>query len=305
MRRLTLVAALAAAGALLLGACGDDDSDDTDAADTTATPSDTTASETTASSGGDAAACAEGKTLEAGTLTIATGNPAFPPYVIDDAPETGEGFEAAVALAVAREMGFEGDAVSWVRTGFDEAIQPGQKNFDFNLQQFSITDERKQTVSFSDPYYSANQAIVGLSDSSAAGATTMEDLKSLKFGAQTGTTSLQFITDVIQPDQEPFAYDDNVGAKAALEANQIDAIVVDLPTAFYITAVEIEGTTVIGQFPASAGGTTDDFGLLFDLDNPLVECANIALATLKESGELATIEQTWMSDYTDAPLISV
>lgn len=305
MRRLTLVAALAAAGALLLGACGDDDSDDTDAADTTATPSDSTASETTASSGGDAAACAEGKTLEAGTLTIATGNPAFPPYVIDDAPETGEGFEAAVALAVAREMGFEGDAVSWVRTGFDEAIQPGQKNFDFNLQQFSITDERKQTVSFSDPYYSANQAIVGLSDSSAAGATTMEDLKSLKFGAQTGTTSLQFITDVIQPDQEPFAYDDNVGAKAALEANQIDAIVVDLPTAFYITAVEIEGTTVIGQFPASAGGTTDDFGLLFDLDNPLVECANIALATLKESGELATIEQTWMSDYTDAPLISV
>lgn len=301
MRRLTLVASLAVTAALLVSACGDDDDSDAGSSDTTAASSDTTA----AAGGGDAAACAEGKTLEDGVLTIATGNPAFPPYVIDDAPESGEGFEAAVALAVAREMGFEGDAVTWVRTGFDEAIQPGQKNFDFNLQQFSITDERKQTVSFSDPYYSANQAIVGFSDSSAVGATSVEELQGLKFGAQTGTTSLQFITDVIQPEQDPFAYDDNVGAKAALEANQIDAIVVDLPTAFYITAVEIEGTQVIGQFPAAAGGTTDDFGLLFDLDNPLVECANIALATLRDSGELADIEQTWMSDNAGAPIISV
>lgn len=309
MRRPTrLLASLAVAGALLLSACGDDDSGDSgDSGDTAATDATTGATESSAVGGeaGDAAACAEGKTLEDGTLTIATANPAFPPYVIDDAPETGEGFEAAVALAVARELGFEGDAVTWVRTGFDEAIQPGAKNFDFNLQQFSITDERKQTVSFSDPYYSANQAIVGFSDSSAIGATSVSELQGLKLGAQAGTTSLQFIIDVIQPEQEPFAYDDNTGAKAALEANQIDAIVVDLPTAFYITAVEIEGTEVIGQFPASAGGTTDDFGLLFDLDNPLVECANLALATLRESGELATIEQTWMSDYTDAPVITV
>ena len=225
--------------------------------------------------------------------------------MIDDAPESGEGFEAAVAMAVARELGFEGDAVTWVRTGFDEAIQPGAKNFDFNLQQFSITDERKQTVDFSDPYYVSNQAIVGFEDSAAIGATTVADLKGLKFGAQAGTTSLEFITEVIQPDEEPFAYDDNVGAKAALEANQIDAIVVDLPTAFYITAAEIEGTQVIGQFPAEAGGTTDEFGLLFDKDNPLVECANLALAALTESGELATIEQTWMSDNAGAPVISV
>ncbi|HEY5874737.1 MAG TPA: ABC transporter substrate-binding protein [Ilumatobacteraceae bacterium] len=312
MKRFVATTSLLLGIALLAAACGDDDDTDepaaTDATETTATGS---AAETTAApaaptgASGDAAACADGKTLEDGTLTIATGNPAFPPYVIDDAPETGEGFEAAVAMAVARELGFEGDAVTWVRTGFDEAIQPGAKNFDFNLQQFSITDERKQTVDFSDPYYVSNQAVVGFEDSAAVGATTVADLKGLKFGAQAGTTSLEFITEVIQPDEEPFAYDDNVGAKAALEANQIDAIVVDLPTAFFITAVEIEGTQVIGQFPAEAGGTTDEFGLLFDKGNPLVECANLALAALTASGELATIEQTWMSDNAGAPVISV
>ncbi|MGD9704500.1 MAG: ABC transporter substrate-binding protein [Acidimicrobiia bacterium] len=302
MKRLVSTTSLVIGIALLAAACGGDDD--------TSEPAATDVAETTVAGGsggetGDAASCAEGKTLEDGTLTIATANPAFPPYVLDDAPESGEGFESAVALAVARELGFEGDTVTWVRTGFDEAIQPGAKNFDFNLQQFSITDERKQTVDFSDPYYISNQAIVGFADSAAVGATTVADLQGLKFGAQAGTTSLEFITDVIKPDAEPFAYDDNVGAKAALEANQIDAIVVDLPTAFYITAVEIEGTQVIGQFPAEAGGTTDEFGLLFDKGNPLVECANLALATLKDSGELDTIEQTWMSDNAGAPVISV
>lgn len=312
MKRFVATTSLVISMALVAAACGDDDDTDAPAAtDATETTAAGAAAETTAAGGapadasGEAAACAEGKTLEDGTLTIATGNPAFPPYVIDDAPESGEGFEAAVAMAVARELGFEGDAVTWVRTGFDEAIQPGAKNFDFNLQQFSITDERKQTVDFSDPYYISNQAIVGFEDSAAIGATTVADLQGLKFGAQAGTTSLEFITEVIQPDEEPFAYDDNVGAKAALEANQIDAIVVDLPTAFYITAAEIEGTQVIGQFPAEAGGTTDEFGLLFDKGNPLVECANLALAALTESGELATIEQTWMSDNAGAPVISV
>ncbi len=305
MKRFGATTSLVIAMALVAAACGDDDDTDATAAtDATATTA-TTAAGDAAGAAGSAADCAEGKTLEDGTLTIATANPAFPPYVIDDAPESGEGFEAAVALAVAGELGFEGDSVTWVRTGFDEAIQPGAKNFDFNLQQFSITDERKQTVDFSDPYFVSNQAIVGFDDSPAVGATTVADLKGLKFGAQAGTTSLEFITDVIQPDAEPFVYDDNVGAKAALEANQIDAIVVDLPTAFFITAVEIEGTVVIGQFPAEAGGTTDEFGLLFDKGNPLVECANLALAALKESGELDTIEQTWMSDNAGAPVISV
>ncbi|MEY2995775.1 MAG: hypothetical protein RLZZ39_600, partial [Actinomycetota bacterium] len=191
------------------------------------------------------------------------------------------------------------------RTTFDEAIQPGAKNFDFNVQQYSITPERAETISFSDPYYMTNQALVALDGSPAIGASTTADLVDVKFGAQAGTTSLSFITDVIAPSSEPFVYDDNAGAKAALEAGQIDAIVVDLPTAFYIAAVEIDGASVVGQFPADAGGTTDEFGFVFEKDNALVGCVNAALASLKNSGELASIEQQWLSDKTGAPVISV
>jgi len=192
-----------------------------------------------------------------------------------------------------------------VRTSFDEAIQPGVKNFDFNLQQYSITDERKQTVSFSDPYYSTNQAIVGFADSPAANATTLAEVRGLKFGVQSGTTSLEFVNTVIQPTLDIYVYDDNAAAKAALEAKQIDAIVVDLPTAFYISAVEIEGSKVIGQFPAGEGTAADQLGLLFDLNNPLVDCANAALQAIKDSGALAAIQQTWLSDKISAPVISL
>jgi polar amino acid transport system substrate-binding protein len=244
-------------------------------------------------------------TIESGKLTIATGTPAFEPWVVGDAPESGEGFEAAVAYAVAGELGYTNENVVWVRTGFDEAIQPGAKNFDFNLQQYSITEERKATVSFSDPYYSTNQAVVGFADSPVASATKVSELKELKFGAQSGTTSLDFINNVIKPTNEPFVYDDNAGAKAALEAKQIDAIVVDLPTAFYISAVEIEGSKVIGQFPLSDAVAADNFGLLFDKDNKLADCVNTALGALKESGKLAEIEKTWLADKTNAPVISL
>ena len=244
-------------------------------------------------------------TIESGKLTIATGTPAYEPWVVGDAPETGEGFEAAVAYAVAGELGYTNENVVWVRTGFDEAIQPGAKNFDFNLQQYSITAERKATVSFSEPYYSTNQAVVGFADSPVASATKVSELKELKFGAQSGTTSLDFINNVIKPTNEPFVYDDNAGAKAALEAKQIDAIVVDLPTAFYISAVEIEGSKVIGQFPLSDAVSADNFGLLFDKDNKLVDCVNTALGALKESGKLAEIEKTWLADKTNAPIITL
>ena len=208
-------------------------------------------------------------------------------------------------MAIAAELGYEGESVVWVRTTFDEAIAPGEKNFDFNMQQYSITPEREETISFSNPYYSSNQAIVALADSPAEGATTVADLADVKFGAQAGTTSLTFINEIIKPTNEAFVYDDNAGAKAALEAGQIDAIVVDLPTGLYISAVEIEGTSVIGQFPGSAGGLTDDFGAVFTKDSPLVACVNTALAALKESGELAKIEQTWLSDNAGVPVISV
>jgi len=286
--RKSLIGLLAVAG-LTLSACGGGSE----------------SSDTTAAAGTSGNECTTGKTLAEGKLTIGTGNPAFSPWVENDAPESAEGFEAAVAYAVATQLGFSTENVAWVRTGFDEAIQPGAKNFDFNLQQYSITDERKQTVSFSDPYYTTNQAIVGYADSAAASATTVAELQGLKFGVQSGTTSLEFLNTVVMPTNEPYVYDDNAAAKAALEAKQIDAIVVDLPTAFYISAVEIEGTKVIGQFPAGEGTVADQFGLVFDLDSPLVECVNVALAALKESGELATIEQTWLSDKTSAPVISL
>ena len=286
--RKSLIGLLAVAG-LTLSACGGS----------------STTSDTTAAAGTSGNECTAGKTLAEGTLTIGTGNPAFSPWVENDAPESAEGFEAAVAYAVATQLGFSTENVAWVRTSFDEAIQPGAKSFDFNLQQYSITDERKQTVSFSDPYYTTNQAIVGYSDSAAASATTVAELQGLKFGVQSGTTSLEFLNTVVMPTNEPYVYDDNAAAKAALEAKQIDAIVVDLPTAFYISAVEIEGTKVIGQFPAGEGTVADQFGLVFDLDSPLVECVNVALAALKDSGELAAIEQTWLSDKTSAPVISL
>ncbi len=283
IRRLSM--ALAATSLLTLAACGGDDSSSSSAEGT--------------STESDCSTIAEGK------LTIGTGSPAFSPWVENDAPESGEGFEAAVGMAIAAELGYEGENVVWVRTTFDEAIAPGEKNFDFNMQQYSITPEREETISFSDPYYSSNQAIVALADSPAEGATTVADLVDVKFGAQAGTTSLTFINEIIKPTNEPFVYDDNAGAKAALEAGQIDAIVVDLPTALYISAVEIEGTSVVGQFPGSAGGLTDDFGAVFTKDSPLVACVNTALAALKESGELAKIEQTWLSDNAGVPVISV
>ena len=283
IRRLSM--ALAATSLIALTACGGDDS--------------------SSSSAEGAATESDCSTITEGTLTIGTGSPAFSPWVENDAPESGEGFEAAVGMAIAAELGYEGENVVWVRTTFDEAIAPGEKNFDFNMQQYSITPEREETISFSDPYYSSNQAIVALADSPAEGATTVADLVDVKFGAQAGTTSLTFINEIIKPTNEPFVYDDNAGAKAALEAGQIDAIVVDLPTALYISAVEIEGTSVVGQFPGSAGGLTDDFGAVFTKDSPLVACVNTALAALKESGELAKIEQTWLSDNAGVPVISV
>ena len=199
----------------------------------------------------DPAACAEGLTLEEGVLTVATGEPAFPPYVIDDDPTSGEGFEAAVAYAVAGQLGFADEDVEWVRTPFEAAIQPGPKDFDFNLQQYSITPERLEVVSFSVPYYTSTQAIVATADSPAAGATTLPDLQALRLGVAAGTTSLEFVEDVIQPDDDAQVFNDNADAVQALTTQQVDGLVVDLPTALFLAAVEIEDGVVVGQFPPS------------------------------------------------------
>lgn len=301
--------------ASLLAACGDDDDDIASTGDPSTTGTDesttTTAADTTEGteatddeSAGAAAACVTDDMLvSAGELTIGTDTPAFPPWFVDDDPSNGEGFESAVAYAVADELGL-GDAVTWTVVPFNNAFAPGAKDFDFDINQVSITEERDGAVDFSDGYYDVNQALVGYEDSDAVGATTVADLQGLKLGAQVGTTSLDFITEVIQPTEEPFVYNDNNGAKAALDAGQIDGIVLDLPTAFYVSAVEIEGTAVIGQFP-SVGDAPEQFGMVFEEGNPLRDCVNEALAALDEQGELDAIEQEWLADATGAPVIAV
>jgi len=241
------------------------------------------------------------ETLTAGKLTIGTGLPAYYPWVLDDTPESGEGFESAVAYAVAAELGFAPEDVVWVRTTFEEAIQPGPKSFDFNLQQYSITEERKASVDFSSPYYYTAQTVITVAGSAAEGVTDLADLKDLLIGAQTGTTSLKAIEEIIQPNGGAQVFNSNDDAKAALANGQVDAIVVDLPTAFYLTAVELDGGLILGQLDGAEAG--DSFGLVLDKDSPLTEAVTAAVDALRESGKLAEIEQEWLADYVGAPVL--
>ena len=241
------------------------------------------------------------ETITAGKLTIGTGLPAYYPWVVDDNPESGEGFEAAVAYAVAEELGFAPEDVVWVRTTFEEAIQPGPKNFDFNLQQYSITEERKASVDFSSPYYYTAQTVITVAGSAAEGVTDLAGLKGLLIGAQTGTTSLKAIEDIIQPTAGAQVFNSNDDAKAALANGQVDAIVVDLPTAFYLTAVELDGGMILGQLEGAEAG--DTFGLVLDKGSPITAAVTAAVDALRENGKLAEIEKTWLADYANAPVL--
>jgi polar amino acid transport system substrate-binding protein len=279
--------ALVAASALFLSACS--------SSSETAESAAPTAAETTASTCSPESL----QTLTSGKLAIGTGEPAYYPWVIDDAPESGAGFEAAVAYAVATELGYAAEDVSWVRTTFDGAITPGAKDFDFNLQQFSITEERKAAVDFSSPYYSAPQAIVSYTGSPIEGLTTIEELKGAKLGAGVGTTSLDAISTVFG--SEPQAFNDNAAAVAALKNGQIDGIVVDLPTAFYLSGVEVEGGLIVGQLPSTGDG--DNFGLLLAKDSPITSCVSQAVDAIRASGELDEITAKWLSTEAGAPVL--
>jgi polar amino acid transport system substrate-binding protein len=237
---------------------------------------------------------------EEGVLTIGTDSPAYDPWFNDNDPSNGKGFESAVAYAVAEELGFDADQVKWIKVGFNSVAKSGEKPFDFDINQISITPERDEVVDFSEGYYSAAQAVIALEGSPAADATSLEDLKGLKLGAQTGTTSLTAIREVIQPDQEPAVLDDTNVAKQQLQNGQLDAILADLPTAFYISAVEIPDSTLVGQFQVE-GEDTEEFGLLFEQGSELLPCVNLALQSLKEDGTLADIEQQWLSDVVSVP----
>jgi polar amino acid transport system substrate-binding protein len=286
-------------------ACGDDDAGDTTtpttAAATTTTAADatTTTAAVTTTTEVDACAIDQLNLVTPGTLTVATSEPAFPPWVNSmtgdgfDEPESKEGFEAALAYEIASELGFADDQVVWVRTTFDEAVTPGEKSFDFNLQQYSITEARDEVVDFSDPYYSFKQALVTVAGSAADGATTIEELKGLRLGAAIATTSLDLIESLIDPDAEASVYNDNTDVQSALNAGQIDAFVVDFPTALYITAVTMDDGVIVGQFDAP-GDESEQLGLLFADGNPLVPCVNEALSALKTDGTLAALEQEWL-----------
>ena len=243
-----------------------------------------------------------GDTITEGKLTIGTGNPAYSPWVLNDAPESGEGFEAAVAYAVAEKLGFAEEDVVWVRTTFDEAIAPGAKNFDFNLQQYSITEERKANVDFSSPYYETAQVVATTEGSAAAGATSIADLQGYLIGAATGTTSFDAIGSVIAPTQDALAFNSNDDAKAALTNGQVDAIVLDLPTALYASCCELDGGKIIGQLPTAAKG--DQFGLVLDKGSKLTAAVTKALDDLRADGTLAALEEKWLTADAGVPVLN-
>ena len=216
-------------------------------------------------------------------------------------PTSGEGFESAVAYAVAEELGFTAEEVEWVVVPFDQSFRPGPKDFDFDINQISYTEERDGSVDFSDSYYDVNQSVVALADSEIADATTIAELQDAKLGAPIGTTSYDYVVENVQPTEDPAVFNTLNDAVTALGNGQIDGDVVDLPTAFFITAVQVENGTIVGQFPAV--GEQEYFGMVFEEGNPLRDCVNEALASLRESGELDAIQQEWLADKADAPVL--
>lgn len=274
---------------LLVAACGGDDADGGD-------------------SGGDSCAVDDLNLVTAGTLTVATGETVFPPWMgvgddVFDVPESKTGFEGALVYALANEMGFTDEDVTFVRTTFDAAIAAGPKDWDFNIQQYSITEDRDQVVDFSDPYYTTRQALVTYPDSPFSAVSTIDDLKDAKLGAAIATTSLDFAESVIQPNEQVNVYDDNVDLESAMNAGQIDGLIVDLPTAYFVIAVQVEGAVIAGQFEAEAADP-DSFGLLFEEGNSLVGCVNEALATLTDNGTLRSLEDEWLTQAGAVPIIS-
>ncbi len=241
------------------------------------------------------------KTLSPGTLTFGTDQPVYEPWFVDDTPENGKGFEGAVAAAVAKQLGYTTESTTWVRVPFNAAIQPGVKSFDVDLNEFSITDERKQAVDFSSGYYDVTQAVVALKGTPAASAASIGDLAGLKLGAQVGTTSYAAITDVIKPKSDPAVYNNNDDAKAALTNGQIDGLVVDLPTAFYITSAELENGVIVGQLAPTGDG--EQFGMVLDLGSPLTPCVSQAVDALRADGTLDALATQWLAGSGAAPVL--
>ncbi|MEZ0285656.1 MAG: ABC transporter substrate-binding protein [Thermoleophilia bacterium] len=239
-------------------------------------------------------------TIEAGVLTLGTDKPAFPPYFVDDDPSNGQGFESAVAYGIADRLGFTDSQVNWVVVPFNSSYAPGPKRFDFDINQISITPQRAQQVDFSEPYYTTPQAVLVPAGSPFANATSVADLKEAQFGVQVGTTSLDAVESVIDPSQQPQVFNDSNDTVRALKSKQVEAIVVDLPTAIYLRDVEVEGSKVVGQFPAPGG---DDWGVVLAKGSRLTPCVNEALGAMRASGELDQITEQWIG--AEAPVLDL
>ncbi|MFN8131917.1 MAG: ABC transporter substrate-binding protein [Solirubrobacteraceae bacterium] len=236
--------------------------------------------------------------VKSGQLTLATDKPAFPPYFVDDNPSNGKGFESAVAYAIAKQLGFTPAEVKWTVVPFNSSYAPGPKKFDFDVNQISITPQRAKVVAFSSPYYTAPQAVVAAKGSKYATATSFADLKDATIGVQVGTTSLKAVQDEIKPSQQPKVFNDSNDVVTALKNKQVDAVVIDLPTAFYLTAAQVPGSKIVGQFSVPGG---DKWGALLAKDSKLKPCVDIALAKLSSSGELKQITDKWMGAAAGAP----
>jgi polar amino acid transport system substrate-binding protein len=289
-----LLTALATAAALVLAACGGSSSSGS-------------SSSSSSSSGASSNAAAQNqctkdklKTRTPGTLTVATDKPAFPPYFEDNDPTNGKGFESAVAYAIAKRLGYAPSDVKWTTEPFNASYAPGPKKFDFDVNQISITPARQKQVDFSTPYFTAPQALVALKTSAAAKAASLGDVQNAKLGVQIGTTSLDAVQQVVKPSSQPKVFNDSNDVVTALKQKQVDAVVVDLPTAFFLTAAQVPTAKIVGQFSAPGG---DKWGALLAKGSPLTQCVSQAVADLRESGQLQALQQRWMGSAAGAPVL--
>ena len=256
----------------------------------------------TSTGGASATACtpAHLETHTKGELTVATDQPAYPPYFVGNDPENGKGFESAVAYAIAKQLGFKRAAVKWTVEPFNSSYAPGPKDFDFDVNEISITPARAKQVDFSSPYYTANQAVVALPGTAAAKARSLADLRGSEIGVQVGTTSLDAVNREIKPSAQPKVFNNSNDVVTALKEHQVDAIVVDLPTALYLTAAQVPSAKIVGQFSAPGG---DKWGALLQKGSPLTPCVSRAIDQLRSSGQLASVTNRWMSQAASAPVL--
>ncbi|MGH3145545.1 MAG: ABC transporter substrate-binding protein [Rubrobacter sp.] len=232
--------------------------------------------------------------FEDGALTVATDKPAYPPWFKGD-PQDYSGYEGDVAAEVAQRMDLP---IKWVVEPFNKSYAPGAKDYDFDINQITITKERERAVDFSEGYFDNAQGVLVLEDSPVADARSISDLEDARLGAQVGTTSLDFINETVKPAQEPKVYDTTNDAKSALESGQIDAIVTDLVTTVYLRDFEIDGTTVVGQYPRN-----EQFGMLFEEGNPLVGCVDQVLGEMQSDGTLKKLQREHLQQYLDVPTL--